>query len=127
MVVNLLTKAITAPFSLLFGGGHDDMGYVAFDPGSARLTPQAQDKLDKIAWDEAFTYIAKGLKAIATRYSGAEGAKLPDHSLAPDRYVNATGALAEEMRRLEEQSDELHDQGVKALFLAHRSSGAIRP
>ena len=49
VVVNLLTKAITAPFSLLFGGGHDDMGYVAFDPGSARLTPQAQDKLDKIA------------------------------------------------------------------------------
>ena len=34
-------------------------------------------------------------------------------------------ALTEEMRQLEEHSDELHDHGVKALFLAHRSSDVM--
>jgi predicted phosphate transport protein (TIGR00153 family) len=34
-------------------------------------------------------------------------------------------ALTDQMRRLEEQSDELHDHGIKALFLASRSSDAM--
>jgi predicted phosphate transport protein (TIGR00153 family) len=34
-------------------------------------------------------------------------------------------ALTDEMRVLEEQSDELHDRGIKALFLASRSSDAM--
>ncbi len=34
-------------------------------------------------------------------------------------------ALTDEMRRLEEHSDELHDKGIKALFLAHRSSDVM--
>ena len=34
-------------------------------------------------------------------------------------------ALTEEMRALEEHSDELHDQGIKALFLTHRSSDVM--
>jgi predicted phosphate transport protein (TIGR00153 family) len=33
--------------------------------------------------------------------------------------------LIDEMRRLEEQSDELHDRGIKALYLASRASGAM--
>jgi hypothetical protein len=53
-VLNLLQKAVTAPFSLLahaFGGGHsaDDYGYVQFDAGSAKLSDAADQKLDTIA------------------------------------------------------------------------------
>lgn len=49
---NLIAKAATSPFRLLgaaFGGGsHEDLGYVAFAPGSAVLDKQAQDRLGKI-------------------------------------------------------------------------------
>ncbi|MDR3446305.1 MULTISPECIES: DUF748 domain-containing protein [unclassified Dyella] len=49
---NLIAKAATAPFRLLgaaFGGGnHEDLGYVEFDPGSAVLDKNAQERLGKI-------------------------------------------------------------------------------
>jgi len=51
VVLNLLTKAVTAPFALLgslFGGG-EELSYVSFAPGSADLAPQEQDKLGKLA------------------------------------------------------------------------------
>ncbi|WP_133646626.1 DUF748 domain-containing protein [Paraburkholderia flava] len=51
-VLNLLQKAVTAPFSLLanaFGGGGEELGYVEFDPGSAKLSDAATKKLDTIA------------------------------------------------------------------------------
>ncbi len=34
-------------------------------------------------------------------------------------------AIAEEITQLEEQADELNDQGIKALFLAHRDGNAM--
>nr|WP_315243322.1 DUF748 domain-containing protein [uncultured Albidiferax sp.] len=49
---NLITKAITAPFSLLanaFGGGADALGTVNFPLGSAALNPEAREGLDKVA------------------------------------------------------------------------------
>lgn len=49
---NLITKAITSPFSLLahaFGGGADALGTVNFPLGSAALTPEARESLDKVA------------------------------------------------------------------------------
>jgi hypothetical protein len=51
-VVNLLTKIITAPFTALsaaFGGGGDDLGHVAFDPGAAALPEAELKKLDTLA------------------------------------------------------------------------------
>ncbi|BBJ22194.1 DUF748 domain-containing protein [Candidatus Nitrotoga sp. AM1P] len=45
--INLITKAIISPFSLLasaFGGG-DELGYVEFAPGFSSLTPETQAKL----------------------------------------------------------------------------------
>jgi hypothetical protein len=48
VIVNLITKAITAPFALignLVGGGGAELSYVEFEPGRAVLTVQAQDKL----------------------------------------------------------------------------------
>ncbi len=49
---NLIARAATAPFRLLGaafgGGGHEDLGYVEFDPGSALLNAAAQERLGKV-------------------------------------------------------------------------------
>ncbi len=52
VIVNLITKAITAPFSLLasaFGGGGQELGYVEFAPGSSELTDASKQRLDTLA------------------------------------------------------------------------------
>ncbi|MGE5450542.1 MAG: DUF748 domain-containing protein [Acidobacteriota bacterium] len=51
VVLNLLEKAVTAPFSLLasaFGSDPDELGYVTFEPGSTELSAQAKTKLDAL-------------------------------------------------------------------------------
>ncbi|WP_426148407.1 DUF748 domain-containing protein [Polaromonas sp. DSR2-3-2] len=52
VILNVITKAITAPFSLLaraLGGGADELATVNFAAGSAQLTPDARAGLDKVA------------------------------------------------------------------------------
>ena len=53
VITNLITKALTAPFSLLAnafgGGGGEDLSSVAFAPGSSALAPEVAQSLDKIA------------------------------------------------------------------------------
>ena len=52
VIVNVIVKAITAPFSLLanaFGGSGDELSTVAFAAGSAELGPEAKAGLDKVA------------------------------------------------------------------------------
>lgn len=49
--LNLITKAVTAPFQLLasaLGGGGEELSYVAFAPGSAKLTPDDTKKLETL-------------------------------------------------------------------------------
>ncbi|GAA4330329.1 DUF748 domain-containing protein [Variovorax defluvii] len=51
-IVNLIVKAATAPFALLtggLGGGGGDSSTVAFAPGSATLSAEAKQSLDKVA------------------------------------------------------------------------------
>lgn len=48
VIVNVLTKAITAPFSLLAGGGGDELSHVEFLPGTARLAGSAAAVIDKV-------------------------------------------------------------------------------
>ena len=50
--VNLVTKAVTAPFTLLgsiAGGGGEELAYVGFAPGQAELTAAGQAKLETLA------------------------------------------------------------------------------
>ena len=53
VITNLITKALTAPFSLLanaFGGSDgEDLSAVNFAPGSSALAPDVAQSLDKIA------------------------------------------------------------------------------
>lgn len=52
VIVNLITKAITAPFSLLasaFGGGQQELGYVEFAAGSSDLGDASRQRLDTLA------------------------------------------------------------------------------
>jgi hypothetical protein len=49
--LNVIEKAVTSPFSLLASafGGSEELGYVAFEPGSAKLGDTEAKKLDTIA------------------------------------------------------------------------------
>ncbi|MCA6216653.1 DUF748 domain-containing protein [Ideonella sp. B7] len=49
VIVNLLVKAVTAPFALLTGGGGPDLSQVAFVPGTATLVTGSDAALDKVA------------------------------------------------------------------------------
>ncbi len=52
LIINLIGKAITAPFSLLagaLGGGGDELSQVTFAPGSAVLDDQGRQRLDTVA------------------------------------------------------------------------------
>jgi outer membrane protein OmpA-like peptidoglycan-associated protein len=49
MVVNLVSKAVTAPFALLFGDGREDAGQIDFAAGSAELSPAGRARLDELA------------------------------------------------------------------------------
>lgn len=51
--VNLIARAVTAPFSLLasaFGGsGGEELGYIEFDPGTSTISQASIIKMDKLA------------------------------------------------------------------------------
>jgi len=49
VIGNVLTKAITAPFSFLSGGSSDDLSAVTFEPGTATLTTEGRSTADKVA------------------------------------------------------------------------------
>jgi hypothetical protein len=48
LIINLLTKALTAPFSLLSGGGGGETSHLEFPPGTAALAPETAKKLDPL-------------------------------------------------------------------------------
>jgi len=45
VVVNLITRVVTAPFSIFSGGSSEELSFVEFEPGRAVLTEAAQKKL----------------------------------------------------------------------------------
>jgi hypothetical protein len=49
IIGNLLVKALTAPFSLLAGGGANDLSLVSFVPGTATPTDAGRAAIDQVA------------------------------------------------------------------------------
>ena len=49
VILNLLGKALTAPFALLSGGGADDLSQVQFKPGTAQVDDSGRQALAKVA------------------------------------------------------------------------------
>ncbi|MEI7970183.1 MAG: DUF748 domain-containing protein [Betaproteobacteria bacterium] len=52
VIVNLVTKAVTAPFALLgslMGGDSEELSYVDFAAGSSAIEPSGQGKIDQLA------------------------------------------------------------------------------
>ncbi len=49
VIVNLLNKALSSPFSLLGGSGGKDLSVVPFEPGTAQLGAGAAPQLDAVA------------------------------------------------------------------------------
>ncbi|MFH7044032.1 DUF748 domain-containing protein [Paucibacter sp. JuS9] len=49
LFLNLIGKALTSPFSLLAGGGHEDSSSLAMAPGANELGSEGMARLDKLA------------------------------------------------------------------------------
>ena len=49
VILNLIGKAVTAPFALLTGGSSSELGVVPFQPGSTELSTAARERLDALA------------------------------------------------------------------------------
>ena len=49
VILNLLTKALTAPFALLSGGGSEDLSVVEFRPGTTLVNTGGSAAIDKVA------------------------------------------------------------------------------
>lgn len=49
LLLNVLGKALTAPFSLLAGGGGQDLSAVEFRPGTAQVSGSGEAAIDKVA------------------------------------------------------------------------------
>ncbi|MGO4331685.1 DUF748 domain-containing protein, partial [Cupriavidus sp. M-11] len=122
VIVNLLTKAITSPFSLIAsafgGGGGDELGYVEFPPGTATLTPAAKEKIatlgKALADRPALRLEISGRIDPATDMAGARrawlDARVAEQKARDLRTSAREGAVAEE--------NEEGEQGAKVTVSA---------
>ncbi|MFN4118592.1 DUF748 domain-containing protein [Acidovorax sp.] len=99
LVLNLIGKALTSPFSLLAGalGGSDAaLGHVAFAPGSAVLTDEARQNLDKVAQALAerpsLQLTVTGTASAAQEREGLLRARLAQQLLAEKRRATPADA-----------------------------------
>ena len=109
IIVNLLTKALTAPFALLAGGGSDDLSVVEFKPGTAIIAPASVSAIDKVA--KALTE----RPALKMTVTGAA-----DASAERDAYRQA----GVEARLRSEQQRERSSAGASAAPAASASASA---
>jgi hypothetical protein len=148
LIVNLLGKALTAPFSLFSGGDADDLSQVLFAPGNAQLSTPAQlDQVAKMlderpglsltitghadAVAEKTALQAAQLDAAVLRLSGDASAglkRLYDSSKLPDKPRNVLGLAkdlpAAQMRALLLSSFSVNDDTAREL--AVKRSVAVR-
>ena len=96
LVLNLIGKAITSPFSLLagaLGGGGDEMSQVVFSPGSTELADDARQRLNAVAKAladrPALQLTVVGHSDLEAERSGVQRARLNERVLAEKRRVLA--------------------------------------
>ena len=122
MIMNLLVKAATAPFSLLgsmFGGG-EDLNLIAFDPGSTHLGTQASGKIETLI--KALSQ-RPGLSLEIAGFVDADPDRAALENKAFDQVLKgeklkslvAMGNPAVPVETIE-VSDEEHDQYLRAAF-----------
>ena len=104
IIGNLIAKAVTAPFALLasaLGGSQDEMGQITFAPGSATLSAEARQNLDKIARAmqdrPALRLTVAGTAYLAEERAGLQRARLDQLVLAEKRRAQPadTGPVQE--------------------------------
>ncbi len=147
IIVNLIGKALTSPFSLLASalGGGDEMSHVPFAPGSATLTPEAQQNLDKVAKAladrPALKITVTGTASLQDEREGLQRESLQQRVLAEKRRANPGDtapvsaaeypALLQEVyrradmpkpRNLVGLAKELTVPEMEALLLAHQAA-----
>lgn len=95
IIVNLIGKALTSPFSLLasaLGGGGTEMSQVAFAPGSAALAPEARQSLTKVvaalADRPALKLTVTGTASLKDEREGLQRERLRQRVLAEKRRAN---------------------------------------
>jgi hypothetical protein len=96
VLVNILTKAATSPFSLLgaaFGGGGDELGWQDFAAGSAALDEAGIKKLETVA------RALNGRPALSLDIVGAHDPAADLAALRRERLEQEVRALAWETRR----------------------------
>jgi hypothetical protein len=95
---NLITNVISAPFRALgrlFGGEGEELGAIAFDPGSSRLLPPEREKLKRIV--EALAKRPELKLVIPARYdTEADGRALKRGALRRDIAKRAGFDVADE-------------------------------
>ena len=101
VILNVITRAITAPFSLLanaFGGGGDggnELGSVSFAAGSAQLTADAKARLDKVAKAlterPALKLTVVGTSSLDAERDGFKRERLDELVRAEKRRATGTG------------------------------------
>ncbi len=96
VLVNILTRAATSPFSLLgaaFGGGGDELGWQDFAPGTAALDPAGIKKLETVA------RALNGRPALSLDIVGSHDPVADLFALRRERLDREVRALAWETRR----------------------------
>ncbi|WP_338413956.1 DUF748 domain-containing protein [uncultured Sphaerotilus sp.] len=100
VIGNVLTKAITAPFSFLSGGSSDDLSAVTFEPGTATLTAEGRSTADKVAQAltdrPALTLTLHGLADGPTEQDAYRAAALEKRLLAAAQRERAEAGEAPE-------------------------------
>jgi hypothetical protein len=102
VLVNLVGKALSAPFSLLMGDGDGEQGQVDFAPGSSELDDAGRRRLDALA-DKLLDRPALKLEATGQADPARDGAELqrraqaappPPASAATDAALMPPGAAS---------------------------------
>ena len=113
VIGNLLVKAITAPFSLLTGGGSEDLSFVAFEPGTASFNDAGRSTIDKVA------------KSLADRPAlrmTVTGASDPQSERPAMQQAALNARVTAEQRREALRSDAPADAPLPALTPAQRDA-----